>query len=965
MPALKNHNQKNMLMKKSILLLSLVVFALQGQIFASSVSPQQAQNIAANFFKIKVPTAAGNPALSLSLVYTQTESDGTNDFYIFNASPMKGFVIVSGDNNAMPVIAYSTESNFVVGDYSKIGLSDWMKSTAVRIHYVVTNAIQADANITNLWTSYAAGINPQTSRAGGVGPLCQSTWNQNPYYNGLCPPAALPSTSNSKAVTGCVATAMAQIMRYWNYPAQGTGSNTYNDNGPPNYSVNYGTLTADFTRPLIWSAMPLNNSSITTDHSPVDSLMFELGVAVDMDYDSTGSGAFVLTSESGGGPCAQTVYANNFFYNPNTLQGVQLASYTDADWITLMENEINSGRIAQYEGDDPTEGGHTWLMDGYEPNAGGDLLHMNWGWGGVYDGYFAVTNLSTPGFDPSERDAALIGIEPLLPFSVSITPASLNICPSNSTNITVQGPANATYSWTPTTGLACTTCSSTTAYPSATTQYTVTIDSAGVSANVFVTVVVTPPVTAGFNFTTGTSCNLPQAVSFTNSSSNATSYVWNFGDGTTSTDANPVHPYTADGSYTVELYATNACGVDSFTSSQPVQISGGAPTAPSATICSGQSATLNATGSNLNWYSDAGGVNLMAQGSSYTSPPLTNNITYYVGSIISPAVVTAGPTSDGFGANQEYTRATTGTALRGMIFNNTVAQTLNSVVVYATGSGGRTFILEDSAGNVLDSATMPLLSGQQTVPLGFSVPAGNNMLLAILGTTNLGENTAGAVYPYVSGDGTVTITGNNATGATTRYYFFYDWQLQQPACNTPLTPVTVYVLNGGGAGGFWVTGNGTSTVNFTPNDLTAGTYTWYFGDGTSATQLSPTHTYSSAGTYSVELIVSNGTCSDTVTQTVNTVTAAGIKTINGISSLSVYPNPANGLLTLSVNSSNPVSGCQLSVSNVLGQTTYSQSVDLESGTNKFSINISNLSEGVYFINLQNGGKVFTTKFVKE
>jgi len=941
----------------------LAVFVLNSRVGAAVVSAQSAQTVALNFFKFNVPAAANNSSLSLSLDYTQTETDGTIDFYVFNVSPMKGFVIVSADDNAIPVIAYSSESNFNtnMNDLKKFGMSDWMKSSAIKIHYVVTNHIQADANIQSLWSSYTRGINPQSSRAATIGPLLTTTWNQNPYYNALCPPAALSSLSNSKAVTGCVATAMAQIMKYWNYPAKGTGGSiSYNDDGScsfPTASPNYGTLTTNLDRTLNWSAMP-NNVSSATD--PVDSLMYELGVVVHMCYDSTGSGAYVLSSESGGGPCSQTVFPNNFYYNPNTIQGVQLSSYSTADWITLLEGEINAGRVVQYEGDDPTAGGHTWVMDGYEPQSGGDLLHMNWGWGGAYDGWFSVTNLSTPGFDPSQNDAALIGIQPLAPFSLTLTPTSPTICPNSAgTTLSAQGPAGATYTWTPATGLSCTSCASTVATPTTTTLYTVKVDSAGVIGTASTAVTVTAPVVPAFSFTATATCTLPENVSFTNTTTNALSYVWDFGDGSaTSTDANPLHAYTSDGSYTVKLYATNTCGVDSLIRRQAVVVSGGAPTAPSVSICTGQTATLNATGGDVYWYSDAAGQNAMQQGNTYTTPPLGSTITYYVGSVISPSPVVAGPATDAIGASSNYNTS----SLRGMVFNNTVAQTLNTVVVYATGAGPRLFELQDASGNILDSMTVNLVNGQQTVLLGFSVPVGNNLLLAINGVANLLRNSAGAVFPYTSSDGTVSITGNNA-GAAGRYYFFYDWQLQQNSCTTSINPVTVYVLNSGGYS-FTATGTGSPTVSFTPATTDGTSYLWNFGDGSATSSLvSPTHTYPATGTYTVQLIVSNGNCADTVTRSINT-TLAGINDISVLSGLTVFPNPAKDQLSVSVNSSKEFSDCKLQVSNILGQSTYSQDVNLSSGANKFDINIAALSPGIYFISLQNGKDTVTARFVK-
>jgi PKD repeat protein len=949
-------------MKKSILLLAIVVLALHGKIMASAVSQQQAQNIALNYFKLQVPSAANNSSLAMSLLFSQNENDGTTDFYVFNASPMKGFVIVSGDNNAIPVIAWSSEGNFVLGDLSKSGISDWIKSSATKIHYVVTNNIQADANIQSLWSNYAQGINPQSSRSGGtIGPLCTTIWNQEPYYNSLCPPAGLPSSSLSKAVTGCVATAMAQIMKYWNYPAQGTGGVvTYNDFGW-GQSPNYGNLSANMNRPLYWANM---GNNATSDTDPIDSLMYELGVAVNMTYDSTGSGAFVLTGESGGGPCSQTVFADNFYYNPNTLQGVYLSSYTTDAWIALLENEINSGRVVQYEGEDPNAGGHTWVMDGYQPNTSGDMLHMNWGWGGAEDGFYSVTNLATPGFNPSQDDAALIGIEPLLPYSLTLSPSNPSVCPNSNTSLSIQGPASATYTWTPPAGLSCTNCTTPIANPTANTLYKVTVDSAGVIGTMSVLVIVTQPVVANFSFNAAASCSLPEAVAFVNNSANASSYVWNFGDGSTSTSTAPQHSYTTTGNYTVSLYATNNCGIDSLVQNQAVQISGGPPPATSVNICSGQTANVTASGSNLLWFSDAAGTNQIQTGNLYITPTLTTTTTYYVGDVISPSPVYAGPATEAIGSASENT--SNASTVRGMTFDCTIAQTLNSVYVYATGAGGRTIVLQDASGNILDSMTVYLpYSGGQTVQLGFSIPAGAGMLLGILGTTNLNINTTGAVFPYISLDGTVTITGNNS-GQAGEYYFFYNWQIQQNPCTTTLTPVTAFVLNSGGYY-FSATGTGTPTVSFAPADTGAAyTYSWNFGDGSAVSdQVNPVHTYAAAGTYTVELIVSNGSCTDTAYQTFNTNLLAGINDIQTFSSLAVYPNPAKDMVTLSVNCIKSFSGCQLSINNILGQNVYAKDIDLASGANKMDINVSNLSEGVYIISLQNGKDIVTSKFIKE
>ncbi|CAK9855579.1 unnamed protein product [Sphagnum jensenii] len=424
---------------------------------------------------------------------------------------------------------------------------------------------------------------------------------------------------------------------------------------------------------------------------------------------------------------------------------------------------------------------------------------------------------------------------------------------------------------------------------SATTVYTVTADSAGATSVASVTVsVVASAITTAFSFTPLATCSLPENVAFTNSTVNASSYVWDFGDGSpTSTAVNPLHSYTADGNYTVALYATNACGVDSLVKSQAVQVTGGAPVVPAQDVCSGQAATLTATGSNIIWYADAHGNTPLSSLNTYTTPALGSTTTFYVAALFSPAVVLAGPASDAIGTTSNYNT----NSFRGTTFNNTVAQTLNSVDVYATGAGGRQFVLENSAGAVLDSMTVTLSNGLNTVSLGWPIPVGTGFLLAVNGVPNLLRNTSGVSYPYVSTDSTVTITGNNA-GSTTRYYFFYNWQFQQASCSSALDPVTVYVLGTGGGYTFTASGTGTPTVSFTPATATAASYSWDFGDGTTSTQVSPSHTYASTGTYTVTLTVSDGSCSETVIRAIDTKTLTGISDISTFSGLTVYPNPA-------------------------------------------------------------------------
>ena len=935
-------------MKKNLLLSAIVFLTALVTANANTVNVQTAQTIATNFFKANVSGRTGTPTLS----YTQTETDGTIDFYVFNMADGKGFVIVSANDNVQPVIAYSNETTFNVNG-TRNGVGDWIKTTSAKIHFATTNQIPGNAKISRQWSSWLNGQNPNNSKSIAIGPLCTTTWNQEPYYNSLCP---FDSAGNARAVTGCVATAMAQIMKYWNYPATGVGSTTYYD-GPPVYSNSFGNLSADFTGPYNWAAMP---NAVNSNTSPVDTLMYILGVSVNMDYGTdaqNGSGAFVLQSEAGGGtnPCSQYSFANYFHYNPNTLQGVRMNAYNTVDWIALMENELNNGRVIQYEGDDPTAGGHTWVCDGYETNG---MLHMNWGWGGVSNGFFAVGDLSAGGYNFGQNDAALIGIEPLFPFTLNVTATSQSVCAGGNTTITANAPAGATYSWTPSTGLSCTTCASPTVTPTATTLYKVTVDSAGVQATTSFAVVITQTVTPNFSTTMLPGCTLPEKVNFIISSANGVSYLWDFGDGTTSTSAEPTHLYTTGGVYTAKLYVTNACGSDSLVKNDSVHITSGPPVIADKNVCPGNRAILNASGmGNILWFNAAAQGNELSTGTTYTTPVLNNTTTYYVSSSVTPAVEIAGPTQNTIGSGSYYTRTTK----HGLVFNCTAAQKLISVDVYSDTVGKRIILLQDSAGHTLDSLNINVVVGHATITLNWQLPVRNKLYLCSQGLQHFYRNSSGVSYPYTTADGSVSITGNN-TGFGTTYNYFYNWKLQQTACQSSRIPVTVFVLGTGG-NSFTATGTGNPTVNFTPADNTATTYEWSFGDGATSTDMNPQHTYAANGTYTVQLVVGNGTCFDTVTQDINTISAS-VQELNAFSNFNLYPNPAKDQLTLNVSSNTSANNCLLNITNLLGETVYHGNTDIVAGTNNLHFNVAQFAAGIYIITLQSGNDMINTRFVK-
>lgn len=296
-------------------------------------------------------------------------------------------------------------------------------------------------------------------------------------------------------------------------------------------------------------------------------------------------------------------------------------------------------------------------------------------------------------------------------------------------------------------------------------------------------------VDAAFGAPVVNACSVPATISFVDSSSNAEYWQWDFGDGQTSFDRNPNHLYTAYGTYTVKLKAWSGnCGLDSVTRTAYITINDYSPLASGTTVCAGSSAVLSASGSgNINWYESPSSGTPVHIGGTFSTPGLSQSTTYYVENLIPGPTGYAGPGNLNFGTGG------INNADHYLVFNNTKPQKLVSVLVSCNAAGNRVIELRDASDNVLQTRTVALATGEQTVTLDFPLPVANGLRLGIwTGTSALYRNSSGASYPYVSSDGTVTITTNDV-GDQERYYFFYNWQLQQDACVSERVPVTVTV----------------------------------------------------------------------------------------------------------------------------------------------------------------------------
>ncbi len=363
-------------MKKLLTTLFLIT-GLYFLVFAGSVDKESARTAAINQLNYFLKVDASDITLA-QIIETKTISSFNPNaiethplIYIFNIGDNDGFILISGDNIAAPVLGYSLNNSYQPEELP-YNFRKWIEGYKNHILWAMENKIESTEDVSDMWTQLLSGNIKSPAITTVVSPLCTTTWDQSPYYNAMCP---------GGSVTGCVATAMAQVMKYWNHPAQGTGMHSYN------HSV-YGTLSADFGATYYqWSSMP---DALYSNNNAIATLMYHCGVSVDMNYSPQESGAFVIEDDSP--VCSESAFKNYFGYSSD-LHGDKRDWYTTSQWTQMLNNDLNNGRPLVYAGFG-TGGGHAFVCDGYND---GDYYHFNWGWGGAYDGFFYIDALDPGG----------------------------------------------------------------------------------------------------------------------------------------------------------------------------------------------------------------------------------------------------------------------------------------------------------------------------------------------------------------------------------------------------------------------------------------------------------------------------------------------------------------------------------------------------------------------------------------
>ena len=398
-------------MKKYLMSLLALVLGL-GLAQANPVTPSQAKYVGQQFVQANFEQSRQSDALTL--VYTGASYRGETCFYVFNVGD-NGYVMVSADDYFRPILGYSKEGLFPVDN-----MPDGLRYL---LNAIIDNRAGRSGNATPLvaaeWNQ-VANTGRMMSRYGGKASefLLSTKWNQDSPYNLYAPAAS--GGPGGRCYAGCVATAMSQIMKYWNHPLQGQGSLTYNSGGSQGYPY-YPGLTANFGETTYdWENMPasLGNSSPQVQKEAVATLMYHCGVSVRMNYAPDGSGA---NSQDVPGAIS------NYFKYTNQAVLRDRGMYSYADWFNMLREQIDMGWPIYYSGCDSESGCHAFVCDGYD-DAG--LMHWNFGWGGSGDNFIDFDEIEySASYDKAIFNFVPVDVyngTPQAPTNLTITPAANN-----------------------------------------------------------------------------------------------------------------------------------------------------------------------------------------------------------------------------------------------------------------------------------------------------------------------------------------------------------------------------------------------------------------------------------------------------------------------------------------------------------------------------------------------------------
>ena len=423
-------------MKKTLLGVLFALFLFP--IFAENVPAGILAQLGTNAYQQRCPA---NMEVSLKYMDFLTQ-DGDTLMALLHFQN-GGFLLMSADDAAIPVLGYSTEDDLLLEDIAP-ATRQWLDAYQTQIVQIRQKGLSATEEIAAMWKELA--VAPKASRSIVVQPLVAAKWNQSQYYNDLCPADSdSPFGYGGHVPCGCVALAMAMVIHYYRYPATGQGSHSYHsDYGF--HSVNFSQQTYNY------DAMPY---TLSKRNNEVAKLIYHCGIAVEMNYAPEGSGAQTEDTRN----ALRDYYkydneVNNASRDGGGWGGWGNPGYTDEQWIGLLKNNFDQHYPVIYSGYTENWEGHAFLCDGYDD---ADMFHFNWGWGGSGNGFFTVNNLNSGNGTFNTGHRIVYNIHPPTsvypPYCNSVTiNATAGSLEDGSGHLDYQNKMNCTYIIAPTNG---------------------------------------------------------------------------------------------------------------------------------------------------------------------------------------------------------------------------------------------------------------------------------------------------------------------------------------------------------------------------------------------------------------------------------------------------------------------------------------------------------------------------------
>ena len=375
---------------KKVVLVTLVVLLSLGQLFATHVDVNTAKSIGEKYVRNNMQSLRGFQ--NSKHVLTISDDNGNACLYIFNIED-KGYYIVSADDRAKPILAYSEEGSIDV-DNILPAMAYYLEHYKNAISYAIENDLKADAEIEKEWNAVRTRGIAERNVGKSVEPLVDLLWHQIYPYNYFCPTEK--GGPGGHAYVGCAADVMAMIMKYWNYPEKGKGSHSYIPEGYPIQTVDFSETTYK------WNDMPVQIFSFSPQKeiNAIAELMYHCGVSIDMKYGSTAS--------SGYSEMVPNAMKKYFSYTAN-MRHLYRDQHELTEWEKLLRDNLDQGFPVFYAGTSSMSGGHAFLCDGYTEDG---YFHFNWGWSGALNGNFAIDALNPTGADYNVNQRAIFDVIP-------------------------------------------------------------------------------------------------------------------------------------------------------------------------------------------------------------------------------------------------------------------------------------------------------------------------------------------------------------------------------------------------------------------------------------------------------------------------------------------------------------------------------------------------------------------------